>query len=117
MTDRHLETLLKAIREHSNMEDDQIRDAGRHGADAGWPGFTYTGDCVEFTRDNSELIYELLAEDADSMGYDSIPALVVTFSRADMADTRDGYDNLLAWYALERAGQYLADCGDEDEDS
>jgi hypothetical protein len=110
-----MERLLAAIREHSNMGDDEIRDAGQRGADAGWPGFTSTIDAAEFTRQNSELIYELLSEDADSFGYDNIPALVATFVRSDMADSRDGYDNLLAWYALETAGRYLAD-RDEDDD-
>jgi len=111
MTDVKLERLLAAIREHSGMGDDEIREAGEHGADTGWPGFTYTGDAAEFTRDNAELVYDLLAEDAEEFGYESIPAFVATFTRADMADTKDGYDNLLAWYALERAGRYLADEG------
>jgi len=109
--DDRMTRLLAAIREHSGMDDDQIREAGEHGADAGWPGFTYTNEAAGFTRDNAELVYELLGEDAEEFGYDSIPAFVATFARADMADSRDGYDNLLAWYALERAGRYLAEEG------
>lgn len=109
MTDERLDALVAKIKDHSNMDDDQLIDAGAHGADAGWPGFTYTGDAAQFTRENAELIYELLSEDAEDFGFDNIPAFVATFARADMAETRDGYDNLLAWYALERAGRYLAD--------
>lgn len=99
--------LLAAVREHSNMGDDELREAAEHGADAGWPGFTYTADGAEFTRKNAELIYNLLGEEADDLGYPNVAAFVASFNRADMADTRDGFDCLLSWWALEAAGRYL----------
>lgn len=104
--------LLDAIREHSGMSDDEIREAGQYGADAGWPMFTYTADGAQFTRDHAELVYDMLAEEADDMGYANIAAYVAEFGRADMADTRDGFDCLLSWWALETAGRYLADIAD-----
>ena len=106
--------LLEAIKEHSGMEEDEIAEAGTHGADAGWPGFIYTTDGADFYRANSELIDGLLQESADSMGYGTVAELVATFNRRDMADTRDGHDCLLAWFALEEAGHYLQQ--DEDDD-
>lgn len=99
--------LLDAIREHSNMDDDQIREAGEHGADAGWPEFSYTMDGANFYCRNSGLVDELLAETADDMGV-TVAELIASFARADMADTRDGRDCLLAWFALEEAGRFLA---------
>lgn len=109
MTDDRITQLLEAIREHSGMDDDDIRQAGEHGADAGWPGFTYTLDGAEFTRKHVELVYDLLAQEAEEFGLPNVVAHVATFARADMADTRDGYDCLLAWWALETAGRALED--------
>jgi hypothetical protein len=35
--------------------------------------------------------------------------LIASFRRADMASTHDGFANLLAWFALEEVGRWLAD--------
>ena len=99
--------LVAAVREHSGLDLDEIQSASEHGADAGWAGFTYTADGAEFTRANSDLIYRLLGDEADEMGYPNVAAYVATFNRADMADTADGHDCLLAWWALETAGRYV----------
>ena len=100
---------LKAIREHSGMDLSQIREAGEHGADAGWPGFTYTADGADFSQANIDLIYDVLADTANNFGYQTVAELVATFNRADMADTHDGYLCLLSWFMLEETGQMLAD--------
>ena len=102
-------SLLRAIREHSGMELASIREAGQYGADAGWPGFTYTADAAEFYDANESDIYDLLREMADQLGADSIDALVATFGRSDMLDTPDGRKNLLTWFALEEVGRWLTD--------
>ena len=112
MDTTELAPLLEAIRRHSGMDDDQIRQAGEHGADAGWAGFTYTGDGAEFYRANDERIDAMIADDADDFGV-SVAEFIAGFVRSDMADTRDGRDCLLAWYALESAGRMLAEAGDE----
>lgn len=109
MDDSQYIALLRAIREHSGMELDSIREAGEHGADTGWPGFTYTTDGADFYRANSRTIDAMLADDADDMGYPDVAALVASFVRSDMADTDDGRACLLAWYALEQVGRRLAD--------
>ena len=101
------EQLLDAIREHSGIEDSQIIEAGQDGADTGWPGFTYTTDCVEFYRHNERAIWELLEETADQMGMRPLE-LVASFGRADMATSLDGFANLLAWFALEEVGHWLS---------
>lgn len=103
-----MDKLVEAIEKHSGMDREQIREAGEHGADAGWPGFTYTAEGAEFYRDHSRLVDDLLQDTADDMGYGSVAELVATFARKDMTDTRDGHDCLMAWFALEEAGRYLA---------
>lgn len=112
------EELLVAIREHSGMEDDEIRDVvgvGR-GADAGYPGFTYTTDGAEFYRANDGLIDQLAWELAEDLGFASVAEFLATFGRADMADTRDGRDCLMAWFALEEVSRWLQDGGMDDGD-
>lgn len=112
------EELLVAIREHSGMDDDEIRDVvgvGR-GADAGYPGFTYTTDGAEFYRKHDNLIDEIAWELAEDLGYASVAEFVATFGRADMADTRDGRDCLMAWFALEEVSRWLQDGGMDDGD-
>lgn len=100
--------LLAAIRTHSDMDDAQIIEAGTHGADTGWPGFSYTADCVAFYRVNERAIWRLLEEVADQMGMKPLE-LVSTFGRSDMAVSLDGFANLLAWFALEEVGRRLSD--------
>lgn len=100
--------LLEAIRGHSGMEDEEIIEAGHHGADTGWPGFSYTTDCVAFYEANERAIWQLLEEAADQMGMTPL-ALVASFRRADMACNLDGFANLLAWFALEEVGRWLAE--------
>lgn len=107
------EQLISAIRGHSGLSTRDIEQAAEHGADAGWAGFTYTADGADFTRANRELVWEMLAEEAEEMGAENIAAYVASFNRSDMADTADGFDCLLAWWALETAGRYLADTAEE----
>jgi hypothetical protein len=99
-------SLTRAIREHSSMTLEQIREAGDHGADAGWPGFTYTSDGEDFYRANQRAIVALLSEDADEFGHDNVAQFVASFTRADMTDVDGGYECLCAWYALETVGRF-----------
>lgn len=108
--------LYRAIKDHADLEDDTIRKAGQHGADAGWGGFTYTSDCVEFYNDNERAIWELAQEMADSMGHKSPVEMFSTFNRKDMLDDPDTFKNLLAWFALEEVGHWLDDNPHEGDD-
>jgi len=101
--------LLRAIREHSGLELDSIREAGEHGADAGWSGFTYTADGADFYRANRGTIDDALMGEADDMGYANVASMVADFVRSDMADTDDGRACLLAWWTLETVGRRLSD--------
>jgi hypothetical protein len=104
-----MDALVGAIQAHSGLTLADIRQAGEHGADAGWGGFTYTTDAADFIRENRSLVWELLSDEADEFEFDSVPAFVASFTRSDMADSEDGFECLLAWYVLETAGRYLDD--------
>lgn len=92
----------------------ELPDIASHGADSGWGGFTYTSDCVAFFNRHSDAIWAALYDDAQDMG-EPILTMVAGFGRADMADTYDGFLNLLAWYALERVAREVTDAGDDEE--
>ena len=85
----------------------QIEDLADHGADSGWPGLTYTSDCVDLFERFQEEIREALNEDAEAFGYESPEALVATFRRSDMLWSEDGRKTLLAWFMAERTAQEI----------
>ena len=91
------------------LDAEQIEDLAEHGADAGWPGLTYTSDCVELFERFEDEIREALNEDAESMGHDSPEALVATFNRRDMLWSEDGRRSLLVWYMAERTAHEIAE--------
>src|SRR2546421_6313402 len=115
MSDERLAALVAAVRDHSGLSLSEVQQAGEHGADAGWGGFTYTSDGADFTRANRQLVWDLLSDEAESVGAQSVAAHVASFTRADMTSDPDSFDCLLAWWALETAGRYLSDTRAERE--
>ena len=91
------------------LDAEQIEDLAGHGADAGWPGLTYTSECVELFDRFQDEIREALNEDTESYGYDSPEAFVATFGRSDMLWSEDGRKNLLAWYMAERTAHEITE--------
>jgi hypothetical protein len=106
-TDERLELLLEAVREHSGLTDEEILEAGQHGADCGWAGFTWTVDCAMFAQRNRLLVWELLSDEAEEMGAINTLAYLASFARAEIVNDADGLETLLAWWALETCGHYL----------
>lgn len=105
----YMSRLAAAIYEHSELEREAMEDIARHGADAGWGGFCYTADCVEFYEANEADIWEMAREQADEMGHANTAEMFATFGRSDMLDDPDSFKNLLAWYALEEVARRVAD--------
>ena len=103
------ERLFEAIKRHSGMDAGRIKDAGNHGADTGWPGFTYNKDAEDFYTENEDDIYELLREMAENTGSKNIEDLVSGFKRDDMLETPRGRRVLLAWFALEEIGRWIGE--------
>lgn len=90
-----------------------MSDVTMGGADAGFNGFTYYADTVQFWQDNKAAIMDKLAQDAEGSGL-SIIEMVEAFNclnyNYDMDEVGEvlyGDDdntqicNALAWYALE----------------
>lgn len=101
------ERLHKAIKKHSGMEDDEIIQAGEHGADSGWPGFTYYTDTVKFYDKNADDIWEVLDQVADDMGEGNALEMIAKFGGAKNVSDDQTFKNLMSWYALEEIGHYL----------
>ena len=100
------EELLEAIKEHSNLDDTRIKQAAKHGANAGFSGFVSYNDTNEFYDENEELIWELLDELAVQFGQ-NIPEFIGNFNSADQITDMTTSKELLAWFALEETGHYL----------
>ena len=91
------------------LDADQLADLARYGADTGWPGMTYTADCVELYDRYADEIREALNEDAEAFGYECPEALVATFARRDMLWSEDGRRSLLVWYLAERTSREMVE--------
>lgn len=105
---------------------DQAIEAGNHGADAGWVGFTYYNDTVAFSKRQRKNIVSLVNEMANEFGQeptefvasfrclkDYLPEIKDSIERylygGKMTDSEDDtqIQNAMAWFALEEVGRYL----------
>lgn len=109
-------SLIKAVIAEIGYE--YVADVIEHGAECGFPGFTYYVDTHAFAMKHRKKIIELLEEEANELG-DEIVEMVSNFcvfrkSPMDDQDRRDLYrylgggrceqstiTNLMAWFALE----------------
>ncbi len=109
------ERMVADIKERVGYEEypPVMEEITEYGADQGWGGFTYTTECAEFYQEHKDVIWDLLYDGAESFGYTDPLKFIATFNRADMAATREGFETLLAWYALERVARSLATEWDE----
>jgi hypothetical protein len=114
---------------------DTLRDVSGHGADSGFPGFTYYTDTVSFAKRHRVTILESLREFASDMGDRDPVALVLGFRCVKQAEVSpeavwfalygsldpywipqgvsendvDAVLNGLAWYALESVAHIVSD--------
>ena len=111
-----MQELYNAIKEHADLENIEIMDAGNHGADGGFHGFIYNGDCIVFWEKNEELILDLAIDRAEAMGFDNWLELFNTFNRKDMLIFNFGYKVLGSWFILEEVGRWLEDKNEQEEE-
>ena len=101
--------MVEEVKGRLGVEDDPeyniLEDVVNYGADAGWSGFIYTSECVEFYETHEEAIYDLLNEESEELGYSNPEEMISNFARSDMLHDPDRRKNLLAWYALETVAQ------------
>jgi hypothetical protein len=85
--------------------EESLEDVANYGAGSGFPGFTYYTDTVKFYDEFSDEIWELLVEDARSLGCGSVLEMIAGFGGAGGCESDTTFKNLLAWYALEAVAQ------------
>ena len=111
--DNFLKQIHKAIKQHSSLTKEDILQIAEHGADAGWNGFSYYNETVQFYNDHETLLWDLLESEADEFGEES----VITFldkhcNTKDVANLTQ-FKNWMAWYALESVAYWLRDLEDK----
>jgi hypothetical protein len=98
---RGMVTAIKNKLDSSKREQmERLREVRDNGADAGFSGFTYYTDTGKFYAKWKEVIWQLLAEDAENSG-DDVLTMIAGFGGAKNVSDDVGFENLLAWYALE----------------
>jgi hypothetical protein len=130
--------LYEMIIKHSGMSKEEIIEAGEHGANTGWPGFTYYSDTCKFWAKNKSLIMELAEETANGLGEDLLSMIQnfrclskTDYKQSEIADALysakpktdkveliqvELIQNAMAWFALEEVGRWLAEKPEETEE-
>lgn len=83
---------------HANLARGQRQELAQYGADAGWPGLTYTRDTVRLFDRFAEEIWAIVVEGAESNGT-SVGAYLGTF-RGDLTNW-DTFRTIMVWHAAE----------------
>ena len=119
VNDTRYPRLTRAILRRLDRE--QLADVARHGADTGWPGFTYTADTVAFYRSHKSEILDLAKSMAEDFGQGMLEMIqgfrclngefsvdeigeALYSGRGEYADT---IRNAMAWFALEEVAREL----------
>lgn len=121
--DTRFPNLTEAVLEHVDRE--QLEDVARHGADAGWPGFTYYSGTVAFYRAHKADILAYAKDMAGELGEDMINMIrgfrclgngkVPDYTVDEIAEAIYGGEtensdvilNAMAWFALEEVAREL----------
>ena len=88
---------------------EELEDIVNHGVDSGFSGLIYTKECCDLYDEHCDEIWNLAAEEAEAHGYSNVATFVGTFNRSDMANTDDGFFNLLVWFAAEHYAREILD--------
>jgi len=104
------------------------KDAGSNGADAGWSGFTYYSDTIEFFESNRKDILNLAKEYAEESGQtvdemckhwrcmDGVDSVLMVLLDGEDHDDYTQVANGFAWFALEEVGRWLEDNHETEEE-
>ena len=102
-----MEKLYRAIKRHAELSDQEIMDAGRHGAGAGWNGFVYSGETRKFYKNNTGKIQRLVFEAVEESGCDNPFLFLAGLNGAKNVTDQDDLECFLAYFALEETGCWL----------
>ena len=100
--------LIKAVEKHAPaLEYSDYEDIAKHGANAGFNGFIYTRDIVDFVNKNESIIIDYCNNHADDLGYQSVFEM---FSDSNMSQCDiDDFKIYLAWVVLEGVARVKTD--------
>lgn len=122
-TETRFPSLTRAILK--NLDREQLEDVARHGADAGWSGFTYYNETVAFFKAHKADILEMAKQDANDFGQEMLEMIrgfrclgnnskpdystdeIAEAIYAGRGECSDLIRNALAWYALETVAREL----------
>ena len=117
--------LIKAVKNQLG-DNSYLEDVANHGADAGFPGFTYYSDTLEFYKKNRTEIVQLTKDMAAEFGETPINmilnfnclknmtteedvALALYGNLASVGKNDNLVPNALAWFALEEVARFETD--------
>lgn len=102
---RERQAMINAIKRR--LDAATRRDVVRHGASAGFSGFTYYTDTTKFYNKHETAIWELLEEQYEDYGHDNPMQMIAAFNGAKQVTDLTTFKNLLAWFALEEVCRQL----------
>jgi hypothetical protein len=121
--DTRFPRLTRTILRHLDRE--RLEDVARHGADAGWSGFTYYHDTIAFYKAHKGDILKLAEQMAGELGEDTLAMIShfrclsnkgnPDFTQTEIAealysgrgDNAGMIRNALSWFALEEVAREL----------
>ena len=97
--------LIKAVEKHApSLEYSDYEDIAKHGANAGFNGFIYTREIVDFVNKNESTIMDYTNQLADDTGYYSVFEMFAGQTNMSQCDI-DDFKTYLAWVVLEEVAR------------
>jgi len=125
MEKRLINAVKKQLGGDKEENKSMIQNVANHGADAGWPGFTYYRDTVSFYDKHKKDIVAIAEEMAEELGenvldmiksfnclhneYTTSEIAKVLYGRKNDSDEYTQIANAMAWFALEEVARYCED--------
>jgi len=93
----------------ANFDQRALKDLAEHGANGGWPGIAYYRDTCKLYSKFKEEIWEILFDDAESLGYSNVFELMSSFRGVEDVSSCYQFKNLMVWYAAEKLAYRAVD--------
>lgn len=87
----------------------QMKEMVTYGVNNGFPYLTYYNDTTALYKKYHQDIWEMLNDDAESMGHQHPLEMMATFGGAANAVNRHTFENLMVWYAAEKVARELTE--------
>ncbi len=88
---------------------DEMKDIAAYGVAGGFHHLTYYKDTAALYQKYHDDIWDMLNEDANSMGHKHPLEMMVSFGGAGNVSSRITFENLMVWYAAEKVAHELTE--------